>query len=87
MWDKLCEGKKKTGRPGLNLWQILVLGIVRLTRGLDYEMLHDQVNNHRTLREMMSIESYYGFKRIELEYQNIVDNVKLMDERTVAADK
>lgn len=80
MWNKLCSGKKKTGRPGLNLWQILILGIVRLTQDLDYDMLHDQVNNHRTLREMLGIESDYGFKRIELEYQNIVDNVKLMDE-------
>jgi len=80
MWDKLCAGKMKTGRPGLNLWQILVLGIVRLCQDLDYDMLHDQVNNHRTLREMMGIESDHGFKRIELGYQNIVDNVKLMDE-------
>lgn len=80
MWDKLCAGKKKTGRPGLNLWQILVLGIVRLNQDLDYDMLHDLVNNHRTLREMMGIESDHGFKRIQLEYQNIVDNVKLMDE-------
>lgn len=80
MWDKLCAGKKKTGRPGLNLWQILVLGIVRLCQDLDYDMLHDQVNNHRALREMMGIESDYGFKRIELGYQNVVDNVKLLDE-------
>lgn len=80
MWDKLCAGKKKTGRPGLNLWQILILGIVRLSQDLDYDMLHDQVNNHRALREMMGIESDYGFKRVELQYQNIVDNVRLLDE-------
>jgi IS5 family transposase len=80
MWDKLCAGKKKTGRPGLNLWQILVLGIVRLSQDLDYDMLHDQVNNHKTVREMMGIESDYGFKRKELHYQNIVDNVRLLDE-------
>lgn len=80
MWDKLCAGKMKTGRPGLSLWQILVLGIVRLCQDLNYDMLHDQVNNHRALREMMAIESDHGFKRIELGYQNIVDNVKLMDE-------
>jgi IS5 family transposase len=80
MWNKLCAGKKKTGRPGLNLWQILVLAIVRLCQDLDYDMLHDQVNNHRALREMMGIESDYGFKRVELQYQNIVDNVRLLDE-------
>ena len=30
----VLAGKKATGRPGMDLWQILVLGVVRL--GLDY---------------------------------------------------
>ena len=31
---KWMEGKKATGRPGMDLWQILVLGVVRLGTGL-----------------------------------------------------
>ena len=34
---KLLAGKKATGRPGLDLWQILVLGVVRLGLDCDYD--------------------------------------------------
>ena len=40
---------KKNGRPGMELWKILVLG-VRLDLNWNYDRLHDEANNHRKLR-------------------------------------
>ncbi|MDK2841773.1 MAG: hypothetical protein PWQ17_1278 [Anaerophaga sp.] len=34
-------------------------------------------------REIMGIETEDGFERIEFEYQNIIDNVTLLDDETV----
>ena len=34
--EKVCGNKKQTGRPGMDLWQILVLGVVRLALDCDY---------------------------------------------------
>ena len=42
-----------TGRPGMEQWAILVLGVVRLDLNLDYDRLHDLVNHHDTLRKML----------------------------------
>ena len=36
---KILAGKKATGRTGLDLWQILVLGIVRLGLDANYDRL------------------------------------------------
>jgi hypothetical protein len=36
---KVVGAKKATGRPGLDLWHILVLGVVRLALGCDYDRL------------------------------------------------
>ena len=36
----------ETGRPGMDLWKILVLGTVRLNCNWDYDKVHDIANNH-----------------------------------------
>lgn len=41
------------GRPGMDLWKILVLGTLRLGLNCDYDRLHELVNNHRTVRQML----------------------------------
>ena len=79
----ILKGKKKTGRKGLNLWQIFVLAQVRLSRNLNYDVLHDLANNHHDLRQLLGIERTWEKERIVLEYQNIVDNVKLLDDETL----
>jgi len=38
--DKILLGKEKTGRKGLNLWQIFVLAQFRLAINLSYDQLH-----------------------------------------------
>ena len=35
------------GRPGMDLWKILVLGALRLNCNWDYDKLHNIANNHK----------------------------------------
>lgn len=81
--SKIMKNKKKTGRSGMNLWQIFVLAQTRLTLNINYDRLHDLVNNHHTLRQILGIEKSLEQKRIEIEYQNIVDNIKLLSDETL----
>jgi transposase, IS5 family len=77
----LMAGKKKTGRVGMNLWQLFVLAQVRLCENLGYANLHALANNHLTLRSLLGMGAEHGgFTRIELEYQNIYDNVSSLSE-------
>ena len=79
----ITKGKKKTGRKGMNLWQIFVLAQVRLCKNLSYDSLHDIANNHFTVRFLMGVEREYGFSRIEFEYQNIYDNLSVLSDELV----
>src|SRR2546422_7135390 len=44
---------KSNGRPGMALWTILVCGVIRLDLNCDYDRLHELVNQHITIREML----------------------------------
>ena len=67
---------KKNGRPGMDLWKILVMGSLRLNLNWDYDRLHEMVNNHKTIREMLG----HGFFDADDPYnlQTIKDNVRLL---------
>jgi IS5 family transposase len=80
---KIMAGKKRTGRPGMDLWQIFVLSQVRLCQNISYDDLHHIANNDHLIRQIMGIEKGFGYERHELEYQNIIDNVSLLDDETV----
>lgn len=67
---------RNNGRPGMDLWRILVLGTVRLCCDLDYDRLHDLVNNHKTLREMIGHEWLDDTARYSLK--TIKNNVALL---------
>lgn len=81
--DNILKGKKKTGRNGLNLWQIFVLAQFRLALNLDYDRLHYMANSDSTLRQLLGIETESGFERIEISYQRILDNLHLLDDKTL----
>lgn len=72
------EGKasKDKGRPGMEQWQILVLGTLRLGLNTDYDRIHELANQHRTVRQMLG----HGFMddRKEYQLQRIKDNVSLL---------
>lgn len=65
---------KRNGRPGMELWKIFVCGVVRLDLNEGYDRLHELVNHHDTLREMLGHSEYNdGY----YHYQTLVDNVSL----------
>jgi hypothetical protein len=78
------SGKKKTGRPGMDLWCIFVLAQVRLCLDMSYEGLHHHANNNHVMRRLMGVERAFGFERVEFEYQHIYDNVSMLSDELVA---
>jgi len=81
--DKILKDKKRTGRPGMDLWWIFVLAEVRLCCDLSYDRLHYMANYDSMLRKIMGVEVKYGMPEKEFGYQNILDNVSLLDDQTV----
>ena len=81
--DRIMAGKKRTGRPGMDLWQIFVLSQVRLCQNISYDDLHHIANNDHLIRQVMGVERGFGYTRQEFGYQNIVDNVSLLDDQAV----
>lgn len=65
---------KRTGRPGMTLWSIFVCGVIRLDLNIDYDRLHELVNQHNTIRQMLG----HGlFDPASYHYQTLKDNVTL----------
>ena len=64
------------GRPGMDLWKILVLGTLRLNCNWDYYKLHEMANNHKKIREML------GHGPFDEDYmyalQTLKDNITLL---------
>lgn len=67
---------KKNGRTGMDLWNILVLGTIRLNCDWDYDKLKEMANNHKSLRQMLG----HGIEDDDKEYalQTLKDNVSLL---------
>ena len=77
----LMWGKNETGRNGMDLWQIFVLGQVRLCENIGYAKLQELANTHLTLRDLLGIgPEHSDYTGVEFEYQNIYDNVSLLSE-------
>lgn len=69
------------GRPGMDLWKILVLGVLRLNLNWDYDRLQEMANNHKTIRQMLG----HGFIDNDHTYklQTLKDNVYLLTPDTL----
>jgi transposase, IS5 family len=64
------------GRPGMDLWKILVLGNLRLNCNWDFDKLHNIANEHRTVREFLGHTIFEFDQRYGL--QTIKDNISLL---------
>ena len=52
---KILAGKKATGRTGLDLWQILVLGVVRRGLDADWDRMEHVANYDTLVRQMLGL--------------------------------
>ena len=66
---------QKTGRPGMELWKILVFGTLRLNCNWDFDKLKEMADNHATLREMLGHVRWFDTKEYPL--QTLKDNISL----------
>jgi len=66
----------QNGRPGMDLWKILVLGVLRVNLNWDYDRLEEMANNHKTIRHMLG----HGIFDADYEYklQTLKDNIYLL---------
>jgi len=82
--SKLVAGRKATGRPGLDLWQILVLGVVRLGLDCDYDRLEDLANHHTLLRQILGVPPVPDANEKPFHYKTLSENVCHLDEQMLS---
>lgn len=67
---------RNNGRPGMEQWKILVLGVLRLNLNCDYDHIHELANNHKTIRQMLGHATFADEYQYNL--QTLKDNVSLL---------
>ena len=72
----LPEVDLHTGRPGMDIWRVVVLGVLKQGLGCDYDRLHSLANSYRELRQMLGHDGYGD--KYEYGLQTIIDNVELL---------
>jgi len=71
---------KKMGRQGLSLWEILVLGVVRLTLGTNYDRLEHIANYDSLVREILGIKDKFGKEKKQYSTTSLKENIRYIDE-------
>ena len=71
------EGKADAGngRPGMEQWRILVLGVLRLGLNADFDRIHELTNEHGKLRQMSGHGDWAG--KTGYKVQTLKDNPRL----------
>ncbi len=69
-----------TGRPGMERWRMLVMGVVKQGLGCDYDRIHERVNEHRTRRRFLGHSSEERYP-----LQTVIDHVELRGPELLAA--
>lgn len=77
---RILAGKQATGRTGMDLWQILVLGVVRLGLDADWDRLEHIANYDALVRQMLGVPATpWGADAKGFGHQTLRDNVALLD--------
>ena len=76
--DRLLRNDRSKGRPGMDLWQILVLGVVRLTLDLNYDRLHHVANYDSLVRQLLGQPAFDT--TLQFKLSTLKENVALLSE-------
>ncbi len=72
--ERMIPASRDNGRPGMDLWKILIFGTLRLTINCDYDRLQELANEHGTLRQMLGHGPYCTHS---YHIQTLQDNIAL----------
>jgi IS5 family transposase len=75
--QKVVGDKQDTGRPGMDLWHIFVLGTVRLCLDCDYDRLEHIANHDGLVRQLMGLQRFGGEQ--SFHHKTISGNVCQID--------
>lgn len=73
--DRHRKADPRLGRPGMEQWKILVLGVLRLGLNTDYDRIHELANHHDTIRQMLGHGGWED--KTTYNRQTIKDNLRL----------
>ena len=76
----LPDKSLRTGRPGMSLWELFVLGQVRLCMNTSYDEVHHMANYDALLRGVMGVLPTDYSQGKQYEYQTIYDNIGLLSD-------
>jgi len=62
------------------LWEILVLGVVRLTLGTNYDRLEHIANYDSLVRELLGIKDEFGKEKKQYSTTSLKENIRYIDE-------
>lgn len=71
---------KKMGRSGLSLWEIFVLGVVRLTLDANYDRLEHIANYDSLVRKLLGISNFGKDKDKQYSLTSLKENIPYIDE-------
>jgi len=77
---KIIGNKKQTGRPGMDLWYILVLGALRMATNANYDELEHYANFDRLVRQIMGLENNFDDHQITFSHNTLRDNISKIDD-------
>ena len=78
------DKRSHTGRPGMDLWHILVLGVVRLCLDCDYDRIEYIARYDLLVRQIMGMPES-GVDPVPLHHRTISDNICHIDADLLAA--
>ena len=79
--DRFGEDRDLTvGRPGMELWTVLVLAVLKQGLGCDFDRLHEHANTHVVLGQLLG---HSELEPVTYSYDQVMRNVSLLDEDTL----